>query len=170
MCVQLHLALLVALMLSCRLAAPAAPLLIHPAALQHPHEAFGMVFNFDGVVADLHTIRREAWVLLAAQLGLPLPAQVLAHPELHTMPPEVAVVRMLRWANDRKQAVQLAMQHAELAGQLLATHNRCAAKQKQLAGCYVGCCVCVYVRVCVSHLHSLRDASHWQIHFAAFPT
>ena len=40
------------------------------------------------------------------------------------MPPEVAVVRLLRWAHDRKSAVQLAMQHAELAGKLLATHNQ----------------------------------------------
>eukprot|EP00878_Enallax_costatus_P042846 GHUV01050342.1.p1 GENE.GHUV01050342.1~~GHUV01050342.1.p1 ORF type:complete len:203 (+),score=55.16 GHUV01050342.1:154-762(+) len=91
---------------------------------QHPHEAFGLVFNFDGVVADLPTIRREAWVMLAAQLNLPLPVQVLHHPELQLMSPEVAVVRLLRWANDRKAAIQLAMQHAEIAGQLLATHNR----------------------------------------------
>jgi hypothetical protein len=44
---------------------------------------------------------------------------------LQMMPPEVAVVRLLRWASDRKAACQLAMQHAELAGQLLATHNQC---------------------------------------------
>jgi hypothetical protein len=43
---------------------------------------------------------------------------------LQVMPPEVAVVRMLRWASDRKAAIQLAMQHAELAGQLLAAHNQ----------------------------------------------
>jgi beta-phosphoglucomutase-like phosphatase (HAD superfamily) len=83
-----------------------------------------MVFNFDGVIADLPTIRREAWMLLAQREGLQLPPHLLSHPELQTMPPEVAVVRLLRWANDRKAAVQLAMQHAELAGQLLATHNR----------------------------------------------
>jgi hypothetical protein len=40
-------------------------------------------------------------------------------------------VRLLRWASDRKAAVQLAIQHAELAGQLLATHNR-----------WVGSCCC----------------------------
>lgn len=40
------------------------------------------------------------------------------------MPPEVAVVRLLRWANDRKAAIGLAMQHAEIAGQLLQQHNR----------------------------------------------
>jgi hypothetical protein len=43
---------------------------------------------------------------------------------LQVMPPEVAVVRLLRWASDRKAAIQLAMQHAELAGQLLAAHNQ----------------------------------------------
>lgn len=41
-----------------------------------------MVFNFDGVVADLPTIKREAWLLLAQQLGLPLAQQMLHHPEL----------------------------------------------------------------------------------------
>eukprot|EP00882_Tetradesmus_deserticola_P008928 GHRQ01009418.1.p1 GENE.GHRQ01009418.1~~GHRQ01009418.1.p1 ORF type:complete len:383 (+),score=146.30 GHRQ01009418.1:255-1403(+) len=91
---------------------------------QHPHEAFGMVFNFDGVVADLPTIKREAWVMLAQQLELPLQQQMLQHPELQMMPPEVAVVRLLRWANDRRAAIGLAMQHAELAGQLLQQHNR----------------------------------------------
>jgi hypothetical protein len=50
--------------------------------LQHPHEAFGMVFNFDGVVADLPTIKREAWAMLAQQLELPLQQQMLHHPEL----------------------------------------------------------------------------------------
>jgi hypothetical protein len=50
--------------------------------LQHPHEAFGMVFNFDGVVADLPNIKREAWVALAQQLELPLQQQMLHHPEL----------------------------------------------------------------------------------------
>jgi hypothetical protein len=50
--------------------------------LQHPHEAFGMVFNFDGVVADLPTIKREAWMMLAQQLELPLQQQMLQHPEL----------------------------------------------------------------------------------------
>lgn len=91
---------------------------------QHPHEAFGMVFNFDGVVADLPTIKREAWVALAQQLELPLQQQMLHHPELQMMPPEVAVVRLLRWANDRKAAIGFAMQHAEIAGQLLQQHNR----------------------------------------------
>jgi hypothetical protein len=40
------------------------------------------------------------------------------------MPPEVAVVRLLRWANDRRAAIGLAMQHAEIAGQLLQQHNK----------------------------------------------
>lgn len=43
---------------------------------------------------------------------------------VQVMSPEVAVVRLLRWASDRKSAIQLALQHAELAGQLLATHNQ----------------------------------------------
>jgi hypothetical protein len=82
-----------------------------------------MVFSFDGVVADLATVRREAWVLLAEQLGLPLPQGLLHHPELQAMPPEVAVVRLLRWARDRRAGVALAMRHAELAGHVLATHS-----------------------------------------------
>ncbi|KAF8066387.1 PYRP2 [Scenedesmus sp. PABB004] len=91
---------------------------------QHPHEAYGMVFSFDGVIADMPTIRREAWVLLAAETGLHLPHGLLAHPELLAAPPEVAVVRLLRWAPDRKAGVALAMRYAELAGRLLATHSR----------------------------------------------
>lgn len=91
---------------------------------QHPHQAFGLVFSFDGVIADLPAIRREAWQRLAGAKGLPLPHHLLHHPELLRMPPEVAAVRLLRWAGDRKAAVQLAMEHAALAGELLAAHNR----------------------------------------------
>lgn len=54
------------------------------------------------------------------------------------MSPEVAVVRLLRWAPDRKAAIQLAIQHAELAGQLLATHNQC-----------VLCCALLWVWECL---------------------
>jgi hypothetical protein len=59
--------------------------------VQHPHEAFGMVFNFDGVVADLPTIKREAWAMLAQQLELPLQQQMLQHPELQVCSGDHAV-------------------------------------------------------------------------------
>ena len=89
----------------------------------HPHEANGMIFNFDGVVANLNAIKREAWALLAQQLSLPLPSGILNHPEMYRMPPEVAAVRLLRWANNQKDARDLAMQHAALAADVLRTHS-----------------------------------------------
>jgi hypothetical protein len=73
-------------------------------------------------------------LLLLVLPPLPLPALLLLLLS-QVMSPEVAVVRLLRWAPDRKAAIQLAIQHAELAGQLLATHN-------QYVPCFgVLCCV-----------------------------
>lgn len=90
---------------------------------QHPHEAHGMVFNFDGVVADLNAVKAEAWARLAAARDLPLPGGLLSHPELYHSPPEVAIVRMLRWAGNPKEAAVLALEHAALAAEVLADHS-----------------------------------------------
>jgi hypothetical protein len=55
-----------------------------------------------GVVADMNAVRAAAWRALAASRDLPLNEGRLRHPELHAMPPEVAAVRMLRWADSLK--------------------------------------------------------------------
>lgn len=67
----------------------------------------------------MHAVRNHAWQLLAEQEGLPLPEAMLSHPELHTMSPEVAIVRMLRWADNRNDATRLALEHAALAADAL---------------------------------------------------
>lgn len=85
-----------------------------------PDEAFGIVLNFDGIVADMNSVRSAAWRALAAARDLPLAERHLHHPELHSMPPEVAAVRMLRWADSLKHGRELAMEHAGLAARALA--------------------------------------------------
>jgi len=67
-----------------------------------PDEAFGIILNFDGIVADMNAVRAAAWRALADARDLPLTEGHLRHPELHSMPPEVAAVRMLRWADSMK--------------------------------------------------------------------
>ncbi|KAI8469124.1 MAG: HAD-like domain-containing protein [Monoraphidium minutum] len=84
-----------------------------------PDEAFGIVLNFDGIVADMNAVRAAAWRALAAARDLPLAEGQLRHPELHAMPPEVAAVRMLRWADSLKDGRELAFEHAGLAARAL---------------------------------------------------
>lgn len=55
-----------------------------------------------GIVADMNAVRAAAWRALAVSRDLPLRDDHLRHPELHSMPPEVAAVRMLRWADSHK--------------------------------------------------------------------
>jgi hypothetical protein len=58
--------------------------------------------NQPGIVADMNAVRATAWRALADARDLPLPEGRLRHPELHSTPPEVAAVRMLRWADSLK--------------------------------------------------------------------
>ena len=85
-----------------------------------PDEAVGVVVNFDSIVADLYAVRAEAWRALAAARGLPLSERHLSHPELHAAPPEVAAVRVLRWADSMRGGRELAYEHAGLAARALA--------------------------------------------------
>ncbi|GBF94240.1 hypothetical protein Rsub_06510 [Raphidocelis subcapitata] len=85
-----------------------------------PDEAFGVVINFDGAIADMNAVRAAAWRALAAARDLPLPEPQLRHPALHHTPPEVAAVRVLRWADSQKGGRELAMEHAALAARALA--------------------------------------------------
>ncbi len=50
----------------------------------------------------MNAVRATAWRALADARDLPLPEGRLRHPELHSTPPEVAAVRMLRWADSLK--------------------------------------------------------------------
>jgi hypothetical protein len=50
----------------------------------------------------MNAVRASAWRALADARDLPLSDAHLRHPELHAMPPEVAAVRMLRWADNLK--------------------------------------------------------------------
>lgn len=85
-----------------------------------PDEAFGVVVNFDGAIADMNAVRAAAWRALAAARGLPLPESRVRHPALHHTPPEVAAVRVLRWADSLKGGRELALEHAALAARALA--------------------------------------------------
>jgi beta-phosphoglucomutase-like phosphatase (HAD superfamily) len=55
-----------------------------------PDEAFGMIFSFEGVVADTRGVLRTAWEKLAAEKGLPLPPHVRTRlPMANTCPERV---------------------------------------------------------------------------------
>jgi hypothetical protein len=89
-----------------------------------------LVWSLQMMPPEVAVVRLLRWASFAESMNCYGPLQLttpvlLCCVLLQMMPPEVAVVRLLRWASDRKAACQLAMQHAELAGQLLAIHNQC---------------------------------------------
>lgn len=76
-----------------------------------PDEAFGIVFNFDGVIADTRTLQRRAWMRLAKEEGLPFPR---IERQLYDIPAQRAVTEVLQWTRDWGVAQRLAWRVAVL--------------------------------------------------------
>lgn len=76
-----------------------------------PDEAFGLVFAWDGVVADTRKLREKAWRNLAEEENLKWPMQ---ERPLHGAHPERIVTDVLRWTNDRNRAKKLSARMSEL--------------------------------------------------------
>lgn len=85
-----------------------------------PDEAFGMIFNFDGLVAGVREAQQRAWEALAAQEGLPMSAGGAARPEIYQMSPEYCIMQVFKWSNNRKDAERLAFELAALTSRELA--------------------------------------------------
>ncbi|KAI7845474.1 hypothetical protein COHA_001023 [Chlorella ohadii] len=80
-----------------------------PDRLRHsmrPDEAFGLIFQFDNVVANTRELQRAAWKAVADAEGLPFPA--MERPQLYDMRPERAAMDVLMWTRDMKRAQELA--------------------------------------------------------------
>jgi hypothetical protein len=58
-----------------------------------PDEAFGMIFNYDGVIANTRKVHRRAWELLAEEEQLAFPAAV-AHRQLYDIRPERVIMEV----------------------------------------------------------------------------
>lgn len=84
-----------------------------------PDEAFGMVFNFEGVVADTRTVLNRSWQLLAASKGLPFP-ELVRIPTYNTCPERV-IMDVLGWTRDLKSARALSWELAQLYSDQLTT-------------------------------------------------
>jgi len=76
-----------------------------------PDEAFGLVFAWDGVVADTRKLREKAWRNLAEEENLKWP---MHERPLHGGHPERIVTDVLRWTNDRNRAKKLSARMSEL--------------------------------------------------------
>ncbi len=84
-----------------------------------PDEAYGMIFNFDSVVADISAVQHQAWRQLAQQHSLPFPA--IPRPEVLSMSPEYNIIQTFRWTNNRKEAQALAYDLAIITSDILNT-------------------------------------------------
>lgn len=71
-----------------------------------PDEAFGLIFQFDNVVADTRMLQRRAWRAVAEAEGLPFPS--IERPQLYDVRPERAAMDLLMWTRDWKRAQELA--------------------------------------------------------------
>lgn len=76
--------------------------------LMHPDEAYGLIFDFDNVIVDALSLRKNAWRKVASNSGLKLPA--IERPNMYSLIPEKAVMDVLRWTDDIRRAKDLSWQ------------------------------------------------------------
>jgi beta-phosphoglucomutase-like phosphatase (HAD superfamily) len=90
-----------------------------------PDEAHGAVFAFDSVVADLAPVKDAAWRLLARRRNLPITESALRAASVRgrdgSMAADAIASRVFGWARDYKEAQALALAHAALGAELLAS-------------------------------------------------
>mmetsp|Transcript_29317 Transcript_29317/g.64917 ORF Transcript_29317/g.64917 Transcript_29317/m.64917 type:complete len:374 (+) Transcript_29317:87-1208(+) len=97
----------------------------HQGATRHRHvhkpdEASGLIFSFDGCIANTRAALVRAWAQLGKRHGCP---PLLTHQQqalgLRSTSPERAILDVLGWTRDLKQARALAWELAELHGEEL---------------------------------------------------
>lgn len=71
-----------------------------------PDEAFGLLYDWENVVADTRVLQREAWRSVAAAEGLKYP--VIERSHMFDMRPERAITEVLHWTRDMRRAKELA--------------------------------------------------------------
>ena len=71
-----------------------------------PDEAFGLIFDWDDVVADTRAIQRAAWQSVATSQGLKYPSIERGH--MFDMRPERVAMHVLQWTSEMKRAQELA--------------------------------------------------------------
>lgn len=77
-----------------------------------PDEAFGAIFSFDGVIADTKSLKRESWQKLAEEHNLEFPK--IARPQIFELSPERAMMEVLLWTRDVKEARELSYRLSEI--------------------------------------------------------
>jgi len=88
-----------------------------------PDEQHGAVFAFDSVVADLAPVKEAAWRLLARRRGLPLTEAGLRALASNPAPADVLATRVLGWARSWEEGRRVALEHAALGAELLASEG-----------------------------------------------
>jgi len=86
-----------------------------------PDEAFGMVFSWDGVLADSKAMQKRAWENLAAESGHRMPE--IERPAIYNLMPEKAIMELLHWTGDMLEARRLAHRVALLYAEEFEAHS-----------------------------------------------
>lgn len=77
-----------------------------------PDEAYGLIFTWDGVIADTRSLQRDAWTQLAQEEGFIWPE--IERQFLYECTPEKAITEVLHWTRDFGYARKLAWRLAEI--------------------------------------------------------
>ncbi|EIE24734.1 HAD-like protein, partial [Coccomyxa subellipsoidea C-169] len=81
----------------------------------NPDAAFGMIFDFEGVIADTKHMKRRAWQKIAQEEGLRVPSDEQLD-KVADMRLERAIMEVFRWSQDWSRAKDLAWRVASAYG------------------------------------------------------
>ncbi|GAQ91255.1 Haloacid dehalogenase-like hydrolase (HAD) superfamily protein [Klebsormidium nitens] len=76
-----------------------------------PDEAFGLVYSWEGVLADTRPSHTETWRRLAEEEGRPVPDY--SRP-VHSIPPERVITQVLGWTREPEEVARLVVRASEL--------------------------------------------------------
>lgn len=79
---------------------------------QKPDEAFGIVVDFDEVIVNTRALLRASWTQLAQEGGFTMPS--IERPQLFTVPTDRAILDILQWTRDFREARDLAYRFATI--------------------------------------------------------
>eukprot|EP01023_Acetabularia_acetabulum_P004675 TRINITY_DN11998_c0_g1_i1.p1 TRINITY_DN11998_c0_g1~~TRINITY_DN11998_c0_g1_i1.p1 ORF type:complete len:362 (-),score=45.14 TRINITY_DN11998_c0_g1_i1:243-1328(-) len=139
---------------------------------QYPDEAYGMIFSFEGVLADTKKLMQMSWQQLAKENHVTYPS--VERPQIFQIPAQRVVIDVLQWTDDWQEAQRLAhrvsqLYHDNFNEQLKRAKGGVLDWLLKLSNCNVPCAIvsCMDKKSLTSVLQSMGLADFFQVMVSA---